>query len=360
MGHFDMPVSKMTPWLADRIIADHFIEDRRRASFLSRHFAAPGLLGGVDLATGENCPDIHLGTDGSAAFFLAHTLGPARIAVPPEVTTIAKDGARSERSSFFRTTTRHWDDSGNCPFIIVAIASGGLLAPSPAVVTASHALSEAGFRHAIERPVRPRVWHLWMFLEKPQDLREARRIAERMRSVLTLVGLSQSEFKLPIEEEQPSAVHLPYHFFYGDVLGCLHILDDDDQLIALNPNTIPVVSGTSLLPADQTLLDQSESLGEADGVARWVKFFGWWRGKFGARRVRAGEVVKAIDPTTCLPPGGPNWTTSPQAASIWLGRRLQALGGHHLGGHLIEANRSGNSTVFRLVRHDVPPTDRSG
>ncbi len=355
MARFDVDVSHMKPWLADRVVSDCFIDERRRAAFLHRHFCAPGLLGGLDLADGTEC--ITIQPEDHAAFFLSHTLGPGRIGVAPRVKITTVDGVDEERQSFFRTTTRHVGSEGKCSFVAITFQNENSLQPSPLIMKASRGLSGRGINHAIERSFRIGRWTLWGFLQHPLPLEQVQSIAWMCREAIQLSGVQPDQFHIPLLENDVEPIYIPYHFFCADYFGMLHSLDEDDDLVAMNPNSIPPLDVSPHAPQMDCAAKPLQAASVGPSKHPWNDVLEAWYEGYGERRVRAGELVSLIGASKLVPPEAPaTWHESSQAAAIWLGKRLQSLVGATINAHQIEATRSGNSTVFCLRRQQTPAT----
>lgn len=344
MPSFDMTCADFTPWLADRLLSDHFIEQRRRAAFLWRHFCGSGLLGGVDLADGTKYEILRPADP--VAFLLAHALGPARIDTPPEVSATTKEGRTVELASFFRTTTKHADDDEMCPFLVVRFDGQNSLRPGREVIQASHALHGAGYPHAIERSFQIGVWNLWVFFAPAVTVQQAKDVATAIRDAIGSAGVESSAFSIPLIDGDSSSVYVPYHFFSGDYFANLHELDNRQELVALNPNRIEVMAvPTSALPESDNY--RSEETPQAAPITRFLE--AWHASKRG-RPARAGELADLVAEQGILIPELAAFE-SRQARAINLGRILMdAASNNSIEGWSISAGKSGNSNVFRLER----------
>lgn len=344
MPTFDMTFADFTPWLADRLLSGHFIEERRRAAFLWRHFSAPGLLGGVDLADGTKYEILRPADP--AAYLLAHTLGPARIDTPPEVSGTTEDGRMAELVSFFRTTTRHSDDDEMCRFLVVRFDGQNSLRPGNEVIQASHALSGAGYPHAIERSFQIGVWNLWIFFESAVPVEQGMEIGTSIREAIESTGVDPYAFSIPLIDGESPAAYLPYHFFAGDYFANLHQLDDRHELVALNPNKIAVMAvATPAHPESDNY--KSEDSPCAAPITRLLEA---WHASKGGRPVRAGELADLVAEQGIVIPELAAFD-SRQARAINLGRILMDVAAaNSIDGWSIDVGRSGNSNVFRLER----------
>lgn len=344
MPTFDMTSDDLTPWLANRILSDHFIEERRRAAFLWRHFSAPGLLGGVDLADGTKYTTLRPGYP--AIFFLTHTLGPARINNPANVVGTSEDGQEVELASFFRTTTKHFDDDKRCPFLVVRFDSQPSFGPGTEVILASKVLHQSSIPNALERSFQISVWNLWIMFESAVHFEQAKKIGNTIRQSIEAAGVNPTSFRIPLIEGDSSPVYVPYHFFSGDYFGNLHRLNGQGDLVALNPNNIEV-----MMVADAAV---PNAVAVPDGWAKATEpltslLDAWYAWKSN-RPVRAGELADLVADQGILIPDLVA-LESRQAKAIGLGHILIEMASNNsIEGWSINVGKSGNSNVFRLEK----------
>jgi hypothetical protein len=186
-------------------------------------------------------------------------------------------------------------------------------------------------------------------------MEQAQSIAWMCREAIQLSGVQPDQFHIPMLENDAEPIYIPYHFFCADYFGMLHSLDQDDGLIAMNPNSIPLLDVSPHAPQMDCANKPPKAASVESSKHPWGDVLEVWYKRYGEKRVRAGELVSLVGASKLVPPEAPaTWRESSQAAAIWLGKRLQSLVGASINAHQIEANRSGNSTVFRLRRRQTP------
>lgn len=308
-----------------------------RMDFLRKLLAAPGVLSGLDLISGEVYSTV-VHAD-SEEFLRAHVLGPAGAAAPRvDVTTLS--GEQRRVRTFVRSMVLPTTGNGECTHVAVRFKTKNSLLPSELIIAASLALHRAGITHYyVERSVLTGVWVIWILLGDVVERQYVESLARRVREILKNVGIVDGDYLIPLLEAEPTALHLPCMFFSGAFFGVLFEVDEEGCLHEVDPTQqVYQDSVASSEDAPQAgLLDPSRSM---DGLLER------WSSRHGAKAVRAGELAAFARQEGVLPLSLS--TLPPQAAAIALGRELLALVQTATSRFVVVPSRSGNSNVFRI------------
>lgn len=298
--------------------------------FLRKVVAAPGVLSGFDLVTGERYSSIV--PHDTEEFLASHVLGPARVTEPPLLNVTTTCGEQYRRQTFVRATVLPCTADDRCTHVAVRFQTRDSMSPSEEIVAASLALHRAGIAHHLERSVLTGVWVLWLPFSSTVDRAHAESLTRRFREILKGIGILQEQYVIPLLQAKPTELHLPGPFFSGGFLGVMFDVDDEGYLQAIQAGHGGIV--------EQRVVASAGDHGLLDGLLeRWFLMHG-------TKAFRAGEIAPFARQEGLLPAMLSD--LPPQAAAIKLGRQLLELASTGSTKLRITASRSGNSNVFRI------------
>jgi len=300
--------------------------------FLRKIIAAPSVLSGYDLVTGEEYSGV--APEDVEGFLAAHMMGPARVAQPPMVNVTTPGGERQRRRTFVRATVLPFAVDDRCTHVALRFKTTDSMSPTEEIIAGSLALHRASIEHYIERSVLTGVWVLWLPFGSAVERAHAESLARRTREIMKQVGVVEDRYVIPLLEERRTPLHLPCMFYSGGFFGVLFEIDGKGRLHEVGASHVE-----SVVPAAETSRTSVAAHCLEDLLEHWFL-------QHGTKAVRAGEMVSLLRQEGVLPVRLS--ALPPQAAAISLGRDLLELTKTGSMRIRVTASRSGKSNVFRI------------